>query len=239
MALDFPNSTGHYLSGGSNPTKLQVLGGTQKATWCAWIRYDSLPGSLNTAFALQCRESGWDFFHSFTISVKSGGAIEVATWTSTTGSTNLSGGSSSSGTWYFVAGTLDTSLGSNQLKLWVDGSNVASATQQGTLSSNAKYLLIGANNGASTLSPGEWWDGQVYDARVFKRALSADELEAVRLSYGSQIWIADEIFHAMLHEGCDGATPSAVQDLYGTPLTIVGSPTGYASSQRVPTPKLF
>lgn len=238
MAIDFPNGTGNYLVTGNNPSNLSGLGGGTAMSWMAWIRADTLPGTRGTAIGFNNNASGFYFFHVLSISVLSGGSFEIAAYTSTTGSTNLTGGSCSTGTWYHVAGILDTGLSSSHLKLYVDGSNVSSATQQGTIGSSLNYLTIGANNNSNPYSATEFFDGKVADVRIYNRAITANELEAIRLSNGANWSVPGCIFHAPMIAAIDGSVPTSVLDIFGTSLTITGSPAGFASPHCLPGPIL-
>src|SRR5678816_542598 len=72
-------------------------------------------------------------------------------------------------TWTHVASTYDGS----QLRLYVNGSQVAIRAVTGALPNSASPLQIGGNRVWS-----EWFQGQIDDVRVYNRSLSAAELQA-------------------------------------------------------------
>ena len=72
-------------------------------------------------------------------------------------------------TWTHVASTYDGS----QLRLFVNGSQVATRAVSGALPNSTNPLQIGGNRVWS-----EWFQGQIDDVRVYNRSLSAAELQA-------------------------------------------------------------
>lgn len=86
--------------------------------------------------------------------------------------------------WFHFVLVFDGSLPDTQrVKLYVDGqtSNVYVYQQQGTLSTtttnSAQNLTIGASHAANQPdSPGNFYDGNIDDIRIYNRALSADEI---------------------------------------------------------------
>jgi len=71
--------------------------------------------------------------------------------------------------WSHVAGTYDGSA----LRLYVNGVQVASASRTGTLQSTTNPLRIGGN-----AQWGEYFAGRIDEVRVYRRALSAAEIQA-------------------------------------------------------------
>jgi Concanavalin A-like lectin/glucanases superfamily len=74
----------------------------------------------------------------------------------------------SDGKWHHVCGVYDGST----LKLYVDGQLDASAAASGAVTTNDYAVQIGQNAEQS----GRNWNGAVYDARVYNRAITAEEV---------------------------------------------------------------
>ncbi len=71
-------------------------------------------------------------------------------------------------TWTHVALTYDGSM----LRLYVNGTQVASAPQSGAIQTNTNPLRIGGN-----VPYGEYFQGRIDEARVYNRALTAGEVQ--------------------------------------------------------------
>jgi len=83
------------------------------------------------------------------------------------------------GEWHHVAGVLD---GTNA-SIFVDGVLDASAASSPTISVNDYAVLIGANAQIS----GRLFEGVIDDVRIYNRALSADELQALAEAGGASV----------------------------------------------------
>ena len=77
------------------------------------------------------------------------------------------------GTWHHLAGTYDGS----ELKLYVDGELQATEAHQGSIATNTFAVSIGSDNEQTWM----WYNGAVDDARIYSRALTADEVMDVML----------------------------------------------------------
>ncbi len=75
-------------------------------------------------------------------------------------------------TWYFVAVTFDPVVSSGQMILYKDGSMISQASSIPTHQLSTD-LLIGS------YSYGNFFTGQIDDARIYNRALSADEIKSI------------------------------------------------------------
>ena len=62
---------------------------------------------------------------------------------------------------------------SNTLRLYVDGTQVASRTTTGSYGTSTGPLMIGGTTTASN-----WFDGLVDEVRIYQRALSQSEITA-------------------------------------------------------------
>lgn len=87
----------------------------------------------------------------------------------------LAGGAAPLNAWIHMAGTYDGSL----VRLYVNGAQVASSAAGGPLVSDARPLLIGAGQNDGTSAVQEALAGRIDDLRVYKRALSAAEIQAI------------------------------------------------------------
>jgi hypothetical protein len=78
-------------------------------------------------------------------------------------------------TWTHVASTYNGST----LTVWIDGSRAGSMAVTGRTCSNNRPLAVGAKNypGAGILEA--FWDGQLDDIRIYRRALSATEIRGL------------------------------------------------------------
>jgi hypothetical protein len=86
------------------------------------------------------------------------------------GHTMLAGSSGlATGSWSHLAGTWDGST----LRLYVNGTQVASRAVSGTATTSDRPLYLGGNQ-----VWGEWYSGLIDDVRVYSRALSAAEVQA-------------------------------------------------------------
>jgi hypothetical protein len=75
-------------------------------------------------------------------------------------------------TWYFIAFTYNGSM----LDIYVNGQlDKSLATTQGIGSPASFATGIGHSNGAG----GFWWNGLISDVRLYNRALSAAEIQAI------------------------------------------------------------
>jgi len=75
--------------------------------------------------------------------------------------------------WYYITGTFD---GSN-VKLYKDGSLVATKVFSGTLASVNSNTLIGASYFQDNIV--DFWDGNLANVAIWNRALSSDEINSV------------------------------------------------------------
>ena len=78
-------------------------------------------------------------------------------------------------TWTHVASTYN----GTRLTVWINGAQAGSMAVTGSTCSNNRPLAVGAKNypGAGVLEA--FWDGQLDDIRLYRRALSATEIRAL------------------------------------------------------------
>jgi hypothetical protein len=72
-------------------------------------------------------------------------------------------------TWTHLAATYDTTT----IRLYVNGTQVATAARTGALTSSTGALRLGGNG-----LWGEWFAGQLDDVRVYNTTLTAAEIQA-------------------------------------------------------------
>jgi hypothetical protein len=77
------------------------------------------------------------------------------------------------GTWHHLAGTYDGS----ELNLYVDGELQATEAHQGSIATNTFAVSIGSDTQQTWM----WYNGAVDDARIYSRALTAEEVMDVML----------------------------------------------------------
>jgi len=140
-------------------------------TWAAWIKVDDM--SASRPIIGEKWDSGtWP--HWF-VTVESTSKLSFLTMTSSRlvrlfGDTVLS-----AGTWYHVAGTYDGS----KMKIYVNGvEDENSASQSGTLIKADRPLGFGRSFESGFDS---FFDGLMDEVRIYNRALSSDEIEALYL----------------------------------------------------------
>jgi RHS repeat-associated protein len=134
------------------------LNPTGGVTLESWIDPDTLQGAVlrrNNSYELRAQSDGAVMFRVWV-------AGNVQTLVSPTGLITTGGGDQ------HVAGTYD---GAN-MRIYVDGNQVASRAQTGAMTHNSNPLYIGRNDFSNT-----YFNGMVDEVRVYDRALSEQEIE--------------------------------------------------------------
>ncbi|HEX7897451.1 MAG TPA: LamG-like jellyroll fold domain-containing protein [Planctomycetota bacterium] len=93
----------------------------------------------------------------------------------TSGYPMLAGGTAPVGQWIHMAGTYDGGMA----RLYVNGAQVAASAAGGAVVADGKPLLIGAGQNDGTSAVQEALAGRIDDLRLYKRALSAAEIQAI------------------------------------------------------------
>lgn len=237
--IDFPNGTGNRLSV-ATPGGLDDIEGSDTCSWMCWARYDSRGGNFNSIMGRQVIIDSVPYWESFGFWVRSDGKIGAGICVSGYNQTFAAeGGSTSAGTLYFLAAVYDNNA-NPRLTLYIDGASAATSNaQSGTIRATDKPFAVAANcNNSNGTTFDEDLDGQVGPFFVSKYALTLDQLEAVRIGRGA-VLPPGLVFGAHLMDAAEGAVPSALKSLSGESITVVGSPTGYASIHRLPQPRMF
>ena len=140
----------------------------------AWVKLDAA-GQWQTIVSKLVSEgvNAYPFSDYALMAVASGTGFVTRVSVTTAGSFNLLDSTNvvSYGAWHHLAGVYDGST----LKVFVDGVQNGSVLVSGTVSSNGQPLFIG-RNGAG----GDSMKGQLDDVRIFRRALSGAEVQALK-----------------------------------------------------------
>ena len=78
-------------------------------------------------------------------------------------------------TWHHITGTFDGST----IRLFLDGVQVGSYNQAGTISTITTPLCFGAEAGPTICNGGRFLQGNLDDIRIYNRALSVDEVKSI------------------------------------------------------------
>ena len=137
------------------------------------------------------------------------------------------------GTWHHVAGTWDGAT----IRLYVDGSQVASQVFAGPNQYDDSPVVIGADNDSADDVPDDGWDGLIDDVRIYNRALSQDELR--ELARGCTLELSPTYVGNTLHLNFQLGTANAatwnvwavVQNtasrLWSVPIPVVDPPVSF------------
>lgn len=167
---------GHF-DGSTNRISLGVINETSAITLTAWAYATALnnqnfilgkgehaQGTCASPYAAYSINFGTVMTLNFDFDLSTGG-VRVQTHTTTAPVIN---------TWYFIAATYD---GSNS-RLYVNGVQVASNPQTGSIDTNSYNTYIGDQGGCTSL-----FTGLINDARIYNRALSAGEIAQMYLAH--------------------------------------------------------
>jgi hypothetical protein len=139
-------------------------------TLAAWV-YRAANQAGWRAVATRQFGTGWDDQYTLGF-LDNGYRFGVHT---TSGYPMLAGGTAPVGQWVHMAGTYDGSI----VRLYVNGAQVASSAAAGNVVSDGKPLLVGAGQNDGTSAVQEAVAGRIDDLRLYKRALSAAEIQAL------------------------------------------------------------
>ncbi|HEX6752910.1 MAG TPA: LamG-like jellyroll fold domain-containing protein [Solirubrobacterales bacterium] len=134
-----------------------ALNMTSEVTLEAWIKADALQGAVlrrNNSYELRAQSDGSVLFRVWV-------GEEVRSLTSAEGKVKT-------GTTYHVAGTYDGST----MRIYVNGQEIASKAQAGSMTHNSNTLYIGRNDFSNT-----YFDGVIDDVAIYDQALSEAALD--------------------------------------------------------------
>lgn len=132
-------------------TPVAALNMTSATTLEAWIKADSLQGTVlrrNNSYELRAQSDGSVLFRVWT-------GKEVRSLTSAEGKVKT-------GATYYLAGTYDGS----HMRIYVNGKEIASKAQEGSMTHDANTLYIARNDFSNT-----YFDGVIDDVAIYDEAL--------------------------------------------------------------------
>jgi len=152
------------------------LNGEANWTWAGWI-WPANSGEIYTEGNPCC---------TLNLHVEGSGAITLGAWHNDAKPNWVnvfsSAGAAPSRKWSFVALSLENGgAGRGLCKFYVNGRLVSSANTQAEFHKDAKFAAFGVNTGAfrgGKQEPG-YFQGRLRNVRIYKRALSAPEMEAL------------------------------------------------------------
>ncbi len=167
--LDFDGVDGSYVDCG-NPGSLNITDGITLSVWVNMndagnSEDDPLLTKGNSSYALR-HNAG----NNIAFDVNDGMLYTAAYPVS----------SSFNGSWHHLAGTYDGS----GLNLYVDGELQATESHQGSISVNTFNVSLGSDTQQTWM----WYDGAIDDARIYSRALTAEEVTDVTAGDTSIAW---------------------------------------------------
>lgn len=148
-AVDFDGKDDHV-----SIAPVSALNMTSGLTLEAWIKADALQGTVlrrNNSYELRAQSDGSVLFRVWT-------GEEVRSLTSAEGKLKT-------GAIYYLAGTYDGS----HMRIYVNGIEIASKSQGGSMTHNANTLYIGRNDFSNT-----YFDGVIDDVAIYDQALSGE-----------------------------------------------------------------
>ncbi|MBI4289518.1 MAG: carboxypeptidase regulatory-like domain-containing protein, partial [Chloroflexi bacterium] len=134
-------------------------------TWMAWAKHDAPNMTWSWVFS---EDSPVD---NHTQMGKMAGSTEVVWGPQGVGSVQTKGMNVADGQWHHIAGVWEKGVG---LRLYIDGALKASGAFSGSMTAK-RAIRIGAKNDDF---PAEKWKGAIDEARIYNRALSADDISA-------------------------------------------------------------
>ena len=138
-------------------TPVAALNMTSEVTLEAWIKADALQGTVlrrNNSYELRAQSDGSVLFRVWV-------GENVQSLTSAEGKLKT-------GTTYHLAGTYDGS----EMHIYLDGEEIASKAQEGSMTHDSNTLYIGRNDFSNT-----YFDGVIDDVSIYDQALSRETLE--------------------------------------------------------------
>lgn len=150
--------------------------GANSISACAWIYADTVSGGSDyiASEADSANQIKWGMYRNNA----DFGVVLSKTGTTEFRKVYVAGSSLSATTWHHVGFTYDHTT--DTLTLYVDGAAISSPTQTldatlDGLHNTTHELQVGATD--TTGTPGNFWDGSIFDFRLYSRALTAAEFD--------------------------------------------------------------
>ena len=156
------NGTNNYISMGN----IDNFSGTTAFSAFAWVYFTSIPSQAGVVGKYNNHGGGQWVLHVFNGNVQL--HREVSPY-EITGSTTLT-----ANRWYYIGGTYDGA----KMHVYVDGKEDATALTIGSIPSSSSTFYIGSYVDASNVVD-YFFPGQIDEVRVYNRAISASEVEAL------------------------------------------------------------
>ena len=237
--MDGSEDTGILVGDKSN------LEGLEQLTVAAWVKTSNSSGNRSIV-AKHFREDPPPSYILRTYHDDNSGRVSFGVKTGSSGrllsNEIISSQTIADGQFHFVVGTYDGA----EMRLYVDGETEASKSLSGTIQDSDYPVVIGnAGTAQGEIAPRPSFDGLIDDIRIYDRALSAAEVQAL---YGTQ-YIAGRILDSESNEGIEGAqvhleqnperaTTTAADGSYrlyvapGTGYTLDATAEGYFEGSR-------
>ena len=154
-----------------------LLDGLSAVTVEAWVYPNYGSENDNGIIAddwIGLRDSGWATFYLYDSNGNDSGYL---------GQEDLE----DQGKWHHIAATYDKNQSGRNMKLYVDGKLTSSKAFSGTLRNGGLLFQISKPIGSAT-----YWDGKIDEVKVWKRALSEDEIKA---SYNTGVYNLNHTFN--------------------------------------------
>jgi RHS repeat-associated protein len=164
---------GLVLNGSANsfmqvPSSTSINGPTTALTITAWVKPSGTSGNQVVA-SRQFGTGGSDVYSLY----RNGTSMTQWTNSSSGGNQSMGGGTVALNVWSHVTTTYDGTI----IRMYVNGTQVATFNKTGTLVTTTNPLLIGANaNNATANTAQELFSGVLDDVCVYSRALTAAEV---------------------------------------------------------------
>ncbi len=219
MAVDFPGGASNGISVG-NPTNLQITGAM---TVMCWMRSDLAQDiSILTKFSIT---RGFSLQTDLDAPPATFGLFFIAPTAATLVNSGWTAAPFVDGQLYHVAGIFRPST---SVEIWVDGqlSNSNTTGIPATQFNGSNSVVIGARSDG-----GQVIDGVIDDARIYNRALSAEEMSTIHAARGHDGIVDGLVSRWLMNEGAPGVTVAGagvVKDIGGGGND--GTPQGAGSS---------
>jgi hypothetical protein len=159
-AVEF-DGDGDYIDIGND----EIFDLTEEVTLALWINPNNLLNGQHTQWLGKGD-------HTYAIKHHENNSVEFFVYEGTWNAVQYPDSDNSwNGEWRHVAGTFDGS----DLLIYVDGEEVASESYSGGIETRDHNVRIGENSE----STGRYYEGKIDDARIYSRALTADEIRMI------------------------------------------------------------